>query len=826
MAKKKKDGFQTSIQQGTVYIKPIEEVMPSSMLPYAEFVILDRALPRVEDGLKPVQRRILYTMIEMGLTPDKPHKKSARIVGDCMGKYHPHGDSSVYDAMVRMAQPFNMRMTLVNGHGNFGSVDGDSAAAMRYTEARLEPLALELLKDLDKQTVPFSFNFDDSLLEPDILPGRYPNLLVNGASGIAVGLATSIPTHNLGEVIDGCCAFIDNPKITLNQMMKIIPGPDFSTGGYIIANELKQAYETGKGKITMRAKFSVESGDAGKKLIVITELPYQTNKAELLRKIMLLKEDKKELLSGIAEIVDESDRTGMRAVITVKKDAEVDPILNVLFKYTDLECTFGINMVAIAGGRPRQLGLLEVLKYYTTYQRQVVVRRTKYELNEALARCHILEGLIIGVHNVDEVVKIIKTSDSTPDARRRLMERFALSEKQAQAILDLRLARLAKLEVKKLEAELEELQKKIKRLKEILADKDIQMNIVKSEMLEIKNKYPCERKTIIVESREEIKTHREDVKRMFDEWTIAITAADTVKFMEKSDFDEHEKKLPPPNAPLHMIHKKILNCTKQQNVLLFTDLGNCIRVDLTEQDINEYRSKGVTPLDFVDGSLKGEKVVDMFAFDTFPDGEVVIFTKQGVVKRTAWSEYDLSKKYFAALKLKEDDSVIGVQDYDHDDYSTIIYVTKSALCLNSSKDTIPVQGRVAGGVRGIMLSEKDEVIFATQQTGEGEIIIATSIGTYKRVISSLFDPKGRGGKGVTIADIKNKGELIFADYVTVPYKMALLDANKNVKIIDTEDITIENRVSKGKPNKSFGEVVKLFALKHRSDYSGSVQLKL
>lgn len=826
MAKKKKDGFQTSIQQGTVYIKPIEEVMPSSMLPYAEFVILDRALPRVEDGLKPVQRRILYTMIEMGLTPDKPHKKSARIVGDCMGKYHPHGDSSVYDAMVRMAQPFNMRMTLVNGHGNFGSVDGDSAAAMRYTEARLEPLALELLKDLDKQTVPFSFNFDDSLLEPDILPGRYPNLLVNGASGIAVGLATSIPTHNLGEVIDGCCAFIDNPKITLNQMMKIIPGPDFSTGGYIIANELKQAYETGKGKITMRAKFSVESGDAGKKLIVITELPYQTNKAELLRKIMLLKEDKKELLSGIAEIVDESDRTGMRAVITVKKDAEVDPILNVLFKYTDLECTFGINMVAIAGGRPRQLGLLEVLKYYTTYQRQVVVRRTKYELNEALARCHILEGLIIGVHNVDEVVKIIKTSDSTSDARRRLMERFALSEKQAQAILDLRLARLAKLEVKKLEAELEELQKKIKRLKEILADKDIQMNIVKSEMLEIKNKYPCERKTIIVESREEIKTHREDVKRMFDEWTIAITAADTVKFMEKSDFDEHEKKLPPPNAPLHMIHKKILNCTKQQNVLLFTDLGNCIRVDLTEQDINEYRSKGVTPLDFVDGSLKGEKVVDMFAFDTFPDGEVVIFTKQGVVKRTAWSEYDLSKKYFAALKLKEDDSVIGVQDYDHDDYSTIIYVTKSALCLNSSKDTIPVQGRVAGGVRGIMLSEKDEVIFATQQTGEGEIIIATSIGTYKRVISSLFDPKGRGGKGVTIADIKNKGELIFADYVTVPYKMALLDANKNVKIIDTEDITIENRVSKGKPNKSFGEVVKLFALKHRSDYSGSVQLKL
>ncbi|MDE5729600.1 MAG: DNA gyrase subunit A, partial [Clostridia bacterium] len=445
MAKKNSNGFQTSIPQGQIHVQPIEEVMPGSMLPYAEFVILDRALPRVEDGLKPVQRRILYTMYEMGLTPDKPHKKSARIVGDCMGKYHPHGDSSVYDAMVRMAQPFNMRMTLVNGHGNFGSVDGDPAAAMRYTEARLEPLALELLKDLEKETVPFSFNFDDSLLEPDLLPGHYPNLLVNGANGIAVGLATNIPTHNLGEVIDGCCAYIDNPRISLGEMMKIIPGPDFSTGGYIIANELKQAYETGKGKITLRAKYSVEQGENGKKQIIITELPYQTNKAELLRKIMLQREEKKELLAGISEIVDESDRQGMRAVITVKKDADCDVILNTLLKCTDLECTFGINMVAIAGGKPRQLGLLDIIKYYTQYQQKVVVRRCRHELKEAEARCHILEGLIIGVHNVDEVVKIIKTSESTPDARRRLMERFALSEKQAQAILDLRLARLAKL---------------------------------------------------------------------------------------------------------------------------------------------------------------------------------------------------------------------------------------------------------------------------------------------------------------------------------------------------------------------------------------------
>ena len=439
-----------------------------------------------------------------------------------MGKYHPHGDSSVYDAMVRLAQDFNMRMTLVNGHGNFGSVDGDPAAAMRYTEARLEPLAMELLRDLDKETVPFSFNFDDSLLEPDLLPGRFPNLLVNGANGIAVGLATNIPTHNLGEVIDGCCAYIDNPKISLRDMMEIIPGPDFSTGGFIIAKELKQAYETGRGKITLRARYTVEQGDYGKKHIVITELPYQTNKAELLRKIMLLKEDKKEQLAGISEIVDESDRTGMRAVISLKKEADVDAVLSLLFKYTDLECTFGINMVAIAGGKPRQLGLLDIIRYYVQYQRQVVLRRTRYELKQALARCHILEGLIIGVHNVDEVVKIIKTAENTGDARRKLMERFALSERQAQAILDLRLARLAKLEVKKLEEELEQLKKLIEKLRAIIDDTHKQWDIVKSEMREIKRKYKCERKTRIVEDESKIAVKRADAGSSVSEWAVRL----------------------------------------------------------------------------------------------------------------------------------------------------------------------------------------------------------------------------------------------------------------------------------------------------------------
>ena len=679
---KKTNGFQQAIPQGNVYIQPIEKVMPESMLPYAEFVILDRALPRVEDGLKPVQRRILYTMMEMGLTPDKPHKKSARIVGDCMGKYHPHGDSSVYDAMVRMAQPFNMRMTLVNGHGNFGSVDGDPAAAMRYTEARLEPLALELLRDLDKETVPFSFNFDDSLLEPDILPGRFPNLLVNGANGIAVGLATNIPTHNLAEVIDGCCAYIDNPKITLSEMMKIIPGPDFSTGGYIIANELKQAYETGKGRITIRAKYSVEAGEYGKKNIVITELPYQVNKSELLRKIMLLRDEKKVLSDSVADIVDESDRTGMRAVITVKKDADVDFVLNTLLRQTDMECSFGINMVAIAGGKPRQLGLLDILRFYTRYQQQVVLRRCKYELKEAEARCHILEGLIVGVHNVDEVVKIIKTSESTADARKKLMERFSLSEKQAQAILDLRLARLAKLEVAKLEDELRELQKRIAYLQKVIADKNLQMDIVKREMLEIKSKFKCERRTKIVQSAEEINVKRADIKRIISVWTVCITGANTLKFLEREDFDDHaKKKLAASSSPSQIIREAV-NCGGDNIVYAFTNLGNCVRVDLRLESL-------------ADGVSKGEYPVSVFCISGKPaQGQLLFFTSGGMVKRTEWSEYDLQKQLFQAIKLRDGDRLLRVENYVDDENSTMIFVTKKALCLNAAKDDVPCRAEL------------------------------------------------------------------------------------------------------------------------------------
>ncbi len=831
MAKKSSNGnIQTTIPTGQIHITPLEEVMPQSMLPYAEYVILDRALPRVEDGLKPVQRRILYTMVEMGLTPDKPHKKSARIVGDCMGKYHPHGDSSVYDAMVRLAQDFNMRMTLVNGHGNFGSVDGDPAAAMRYTEARLEPLAMELLRDLDKETVPFSFNFDDSLLEPDLLPGRFPNLLVNGANGIAVGLATNIPTHNLGEVIEGCCAYIDNPKISLKDMMKIIPGPDFSTGGFVIAKELKQAYETGKGKITLRARYTVEQGEYGKKNIIITELPYQTNKAELLRKIMLLREDKKEQLSGIAEIVDESDRTGMRAVITCKKDADVDVILKLLFKYTDLECTFGINMVAIAGGRPRQLGLLEVIRYYVQYQRQIILRRTRFELKEALARCHILEGLIIGVHNVDEVVKIIKTAESTSDARRKLMERFALSERQAQAILDLRLARLAKLEVKKLEDELARLKKLIIELRAIIDDTRKQWDIVKSEMREIKRRYKCERKTRIVEDETKIAVKRADAGAMVSDWAVCINANNNLKFMDRGEFAFACKKKLSASASYSQLHKQVLNCSADDAVFAFTNLGNCVKFKAKYAELSEFKSSGTKLEKLAEGTQKDEYAVKLFCAPkgNVPEGELLFFTKQGAVKRTAWSEYAQNKNVFPAIKLKDGDELLNAEKFDTDEFSTMLFVTRKGLCLNANKDDVPVQGRIAGGVKGISLGGGDEVIFATQHTGEGEIIVVTTLGGFKRVVSSTIDPIGRACKGVMIADIKGRGEILFSDYVTIPYSVAVVSEDKTVVDVNTEEIPIENRVFRGKPLKKdgIGKVTAVFALKHRSEYpDGRMQIK-
>lgn len=803
MARKKKNENTNELppaeSKGEIFLSPLEEVLPNSMLPYAEFVILDRALPRVEDGLKPVQRRILYTMYEMGLTPDKPHKKSARIVGDCMGKYHPHGDSSVYDAMVRMAQDFNMRMTLVNGHGNFGSVDGDPAAAMRYTEARLEPLALELLRDLEKDTVRFGLNFDDSLKEPETLPGRFPNLLVNGASGIAVGLATNIPPHNLGEVIDGIVAYIDNPRIKLFEMMKYIKAPDFPTGGYIIAGELVQAYQTGRGKITMRAKLNVEEGDNDKKLIVITELPYQVNKAKLLTKIAELREDKKDLLGGISEITDESDRHGMRAVVKVKKDADVDKIIAALYKYTDLECTFGINMVAIADGKPQQMGLLDIIKYYVAYQREVVLRRTKFDLAQAKERCHILEGLIIAVRNIDEVIEIIKTSESVPVARQRLRERFSLSERQAQAILDLRLARLTKLEIYKLEQELEELKKLIARLTAIVESKKLQMQVVSDELKEIKKAYKSERKSSLVFDATEIKVEKFDDVRPSEKCVLVYTADDKVKVVTEKNFNMSDKNLSE-RSTMGDVFRLFLHTATDKVVYSFTNFGNCYKIDFEDVEPGKLKDKGMPYKKLCPDALEGERPVYFCEVgEKMPKGSLLFYTKLGYVKKTDWKEYNILKYAFQAAKVNEGDEIIGIEQDDPDPTTTLFFVTAQGMCLNAYKNDIPTQGRISAGVRGIALSEGDSVVFAGQIDGEGEIIVATSGNTWKKVIASQIDPMARYRKGVRIVDLGKDRTVVYADYVTEPYKVAVQMDDGSIVQADTEDnISIEDRTTKGK----------------------------
>ncbi len=777
---------------GQLYVEPLENVLHSSMLPYAEFVILDRALPRVEDGLKPVQRRILYTMNEMGLTPDKPHKKSARIVGDCMGKYHPHGDSSVYDAMVRMAQNFNMGKTLVNGHGNFGSVDGDPAAAMRYTEARMEPLALELLRDIDKETVSFSLNFDDSLKEPDVLPGRFPNLLVNGASGIAVGLATNIPTHNLEEVINGVVAYIDNPAISLEEMMEYIPSPDFPTGGLIIANELIQAYKTGRGKITLRAKITAEKADNGKTNLIITELPYQVNKAQLLRKVVDLREEKKEELAGLDFVADESDRTGMRAVIRVKKDADVDAILKCLYKYTDLEVTFGINMVVIADGKPQQLGLMEIIRHYVKYQQQVVKRRTLFDLKQAEQRCHILEGLIIAVQNIDEVIAIIKKSESTGDARNKLMERFGISEVQAQAILDLRLARLTKLEIFKLEQELKELKKLIKKLTAISKSGDLQLQVVKEEITEIKNAYPSPRRSKLVFTREEadeqLATATE--KKAGEPCTLVYTADEKFKVLTGKQIDALQKPLEGKYKP-HLVALQLLETMTDKRIFAFTNYGNCHKLDISDPDlICKLTDDGVTLKDLSSDAETGEKVISLFAVDEhLPYGNLLFFTKKGMIKKTEWEQYEQRKASFQAIKLGEDDELLNVEE-DISDEDTIVIVTKGGICLNATKEDIPVQGRVAGGVRGIMLREGDDILLIKQINGEGEIIIATDEGKFKRVISSQIEPSKRYKKGSIIVSMKEGASVLSASYVTTPYMLAIVDKSNAVSELSSEDIFI------------------------------------
>lgn len=780
----------------------LDDVLHSSMIPYAEHVILDRALPRVEDGLKPVQRRILYTMMELGTTPDKPYRKSARIVGDCLGKYHPHGDSSIYDAMVRMAQNFNMRMPLVDGHGNYGSVDGDPAAAMRYTEARMTPLALELLRDLEKNTVKFSLNFDDTMEEPDLLPAHFPNLLVNGSSGIAVGLATNIPPHNLGEVIDGVVAFIENPSIKLREMMKIIKGPDFPTGGYLIAGEeLAQAYETGRGKVTMRAKIRIEPADNDKKDIVITELPYQVNKARLLEKILKLRDDKKELLSGIYDIIDESDRNGMRAVVRVKKDYDPKKILDVLLKYTELRTTFGINMVAIAEGKPQQMGLLDIIAAYVNFQREVVVRRTKFDYDEAKAREHILEGLVIAVRNIDEVVKIIKKSANTNEARAKLRERFSLSDKQAQAILDMRLARLTNLEVFKLEKELAEVRELMARLKAILDSKKLQMEVVKDELKDIKKRYRDDRRTLVVGEEKKINVESFDDEKPVQTFVVAVNADGGIKRVPSKNHSMSQTDLAD-NASAQEIATSVITARDNMVLLAYTNLGNAYKIDVKELPECKWREKGAK-LSALYPEAKPEERVLYFqvASEKPPKGSLLFFTKDGYVKKTDYTEYAVTKSSFATCKLKDGDEIIGIESYEED--TTMVFMTQKGYILNADKYDLPKQGRIAGGVHGVSLGEGDRCVFAGQVSDAGEVFAITDKSYCKRVVVSAIEPLSRYRKGVKFMDVgKDNGEILYANYVTMPYDLAVEDAD-GVKKVNTENIPIEARGGKGKGLKPF-----------------------
>ncbi|MBQ8507065.1 MAG: DNA gyrase subunit A [Clostridia bacterium] len=793
MASRKKEPNKP-IRMEEIIQKTMEDVMHDSMIPYSEHVILERALPRVEDGLKPVQRRILFTMHELGNTHDKPHRKCARIVGDCLGKYHPHGDSSVYDALTRMAQPFAMREMLVDGHGNFGSIDGDSPAAMRYTEARMTELSMVMLQDIDKDTVDFHLNFDDTQKEPDLLPSRYPNILVNGASGIAVGLATNIPPHNLGEVIDGCVALIDNPKLTTAELMRHIPAPDFPTGGILAGDgELIQAYETGRGKLQVRAKVRIEPGNAGRSLIVMDEMPYQVNKAALLEKILRLSEEKKAIFSGIYDIRDESDRTGMRAVVEVKKDADPEKLLNALYKYSDMQVTFGVNMVAIADGKPVQMGIRRMLEYYIGHQKNVVTRRTKYELAQAEARAHILEGLIIAVDNLDEVIRLIRSSKTPKEAKVKLVERFALTDIQAQAILDMRLQRLTNLEVLSLKKEYEELCKKIANFKAILGSEKKLMAVIKKEMGEVREKFANPRRTQIVPSFEAIVIEEE--KPVAEEARVLVTRNGFIKRMQPKLYEKAVADKMFADAPA-----QVFSCKTDEKLLFFTDLGNCYPIIVEQIPEARVKERGLPPGGLLAGLEKEEKLVGVVEAGDW-SGEVLLVTTGGLIKRTTLENLNVRKGRYAAIGLKDGDRLLSAINPAGN--SGVLLITAGAMAIHFAVEEVSVIGRTAAGVKGMSLAAGDKLCFACVHNSEGEIIMISDLGYMKRCLLVDFDRQARGGKGVKCMNLLKSGMngncIAGALMVTDPYDFCITQKNGTMTTFNTEDVAIETKAGKGQP---------------------------
>jgi len=795
MSKREKiDKIKNIIPTGQLLHKTVEEVLSSSMLPYSEYVILDRALPRVEDGLKPVQRRILYDMLIQGLTPEQEFRKCAGVVGDVLGKFHPHGDSSVYGALARMAQDFVMGEPLIAGHGNFGSIDGDSPAAYRYTECKLTPLAMELMKDLDKETVNYSLNFDDRLKEPDYMPGGFPNLFVNGAMGIAVGLATNIPTHNLGEMIDGCVAYINNPNISLDEMLTYVKGPDFPTGGVICpSNDMREAYLTGRGKVSIRAKFHTEDEKNGKTNIVITEIPYQVNKADMLKSIGDLKEKMKDELADIYDITDESSSEGVRAIITLKKDADVDNIIAILLKHTDMQINFNYNVVAIANGSPKQLGLLDYMSYYTKFRLDVIVRRCKFILEKAKARAHIVEGLCIAIANIDEVIRIIKTSNSTTDAKTKLMERFSLSDIQSQAILDMRLSRLTNLETSKLQQELAELRKLILELESILASESKQYKVIKKELLELKEKYATPRKTEIVSEFENYNIT--PIEKLLDTECVVAVSYDGLKVKTldikqiqnaSATYSKYENE----NA----LHKFIVQTSMNSSVCAFTNFGNFFRMAVRDIPNSKFISKGTAFAQITHAETK-EKIVALFNEQDLRESQELIFTTQdGSIKRIETSEFHTLKTGSLAIKLKDFDRVISVQI--NDNLPSILMVSSDGMAVNMEYKTVPVTKRNSGGVIGMNLNDGAKVVFASQVNTLDRVLIITPEGNAKKFSLNEIPIGARNRKGLKIVTGKDEIYSIISPIVTGE---VVLITKEGIKVVDVNEIPIQERTTACKP---------------------------
>lgn len=774
----------------------ISTEMKTSFLDYAMSVIVSRALPDVRDGLKPVHRRILYAMQDLGNTADKPYKKSARIVGDVIGKYHPHGDSAVYEAMVRMAQDFNFRYMLVDGHGNFGSVDGDSAAAMRYTESRMSRIAMELLRDINKDTIDYKDNYDGQEKEPVVLPSRFPNLLVNGASGIAVGMATNIPPHHLGETIDGVLAVAENPAITTEELMEIIPGPDFPTGGIILGRSgIRRAYETGKGSIVVRAKVEIEQKSNGREVILVHEIPYQVNKARLIEKIAELVRDKR--LEGISDLRDESDRNGMRIVIEVRKDANANVVLNNLYKQTALQSSFGINMLALVDGQPRVLSLKEALYHYLEHQKVVVRRRTQFELKKAEDRAHILEGLRIALDHIDEIITLIRSSKTGDEAKAGLMDKFNLSERQAQAILDMRLQRLTGLEREKIEEEYVELTKLINELRAVLADEEKLLTIIREELQEIKERFSDQRRTEIgvgiemIED-EDLIPRENSVLTLTHNGYIKRAPANTYRSQKRGgrgvtgmgtnedDFVEH-----------------LLNSSTHDTILFFTSKGKVYRAKGYQIPEFGRTAKGLPIVNLL-GIEKNEKVTAMIKVESYDEDAYFIFTtKLGVTKRTSLSSFaNIRANGLIAISLHDDDELISVQLTDGQ--KQIIIGTRNGMLVRFEETDIRAMGRTAAGVRGIRLRDGDEVVGMEILEEGSEVLVVTEKGYGKRTPEEEYRLQSRGGIGIKTCSITEKnGPLVAVKVVNGSEDLMLITVHGILIRMDVNDISVTGRSTQG-----------------------------